>query len=50
MLTVKEVLQEFKISRSTFDRWRAKGLKVYQDKQGSAVRIKRVDVLKFIKN
>lgn len=49
LLTVKQVLNDFNISRSTFDRWRGKGLKVYQDMPKSAIRVKREDVLKFIK-
>lgn len=50
MLTVSEVLKEYQISRSTFDRWRIKGLEVYQKASNSAIRVKRKDVINYLKN
>ena len=48
-LTVKDVMEEFKISRKTFDRWRIDGLKVYQKTPKATIRIKRKDLINYLK-
>jgi len=50
LLTVIEALNEYQISRSTFDRWRMNGLKVYQKSPSSAIRVKRKDLVNYLNN
>ncbi|MFI0427958.1 hypothetical protein [Mariniflexile sp. HMF6888] len=40
LLTINEVEVEFKKNRKTIDRWRIKGLKVYQSGHGKSIPIK----------
>lgn len=47
--TVDEVLKVYGISRSTFDRYRDSGLKVYQPKRNGRIMVKKVDIDKFLK-
>lgn len=48
-LTVNEVMKEYSTSRKTIYRWREKGLKVYQKTPSANLRIKRVDLINFLK-
>ncbi len=50
LLTVKQVMEIFKISRKTFDRWRIDGLKIYQKTPNSTILVKRKDVFNFLNN
>lgn len=47
--TVEEVIKVYGISRSTFDRYREAGLKVYQPSRNGRIMIKKVDIDKFLK-
>lgn len=47
--TVEEVLHVYGISRSTFDRYRDSGLKVYQPKRNGRIMVKKADIDKFLK-
>ena len=47
--TVDEVLKVYGISRSTFDRYRDSGLKVYQPKRNGRIMVKKIDIDKFLK-
>ena len=47
-LTVNQIMQEYSASRKTIYRWRNKGLKVYQKKPSSNLRVKRADLVKFL--
>lgn len=47
--TVEEVIKVYGISRSTFDRYREAGLKVYQPNRNGRIMIKKVDIDKFLK-
>ncbi|WP_326982266.1 helix-turn-helix domain-containing protein [Chryseobacterium sp. MYb264] len=47
--TVDEVLKVYGISRSTFDRYRDSGLKVYQPRRNGRIMVKKVDIDKFLK-
>ncbi|WP_157450663.1 helix-turn-helix domain-containing protein [Chryseobacterium sp. CCH4-E10] len=47
--TVEEVLNVYGISRSTFDRYRDSGLKVYQPKRNGRIMVKKTDIDKFLK-
>ena len=47
--TVEEVLKVYGISRSTFDRYRDSGLKVYQPKRNGRIMVKKADIDKFLK-
>lgn len=47
--TVEEVLNVYAISRSTFDRYRDSGLKVYQPKRNGRIMVKKADIDKFLK-
>lgn len=47
--TVEEVLNVYGISRSTFDRYRDSGLKVYQPKRNGRIMVKKADIDKFLK-
>ena len=49
-LTVSEVIDEFSISRKTFDRLREKGLKVYQPVLNGKILISRDEFINFLKN
>jgi len=49
-LNIKDVMEEFKVSRKTIDRWRVNGLKVIQKSPKSAIRVKRSDVINYLKN
>ncbi|KPE50111.1 helix-turn-helix domain-containing protein [Chryseobacterium indologenes] len=49
MFTVEEVINVYGISRSTFDRYRDSGLKVYQPKRNGRIMVKKVDIDKFLK-
>lgn len=46
--TVDEVLKVYGISRSTFDRYRDSGLKVYQPKRNGKIMVKKLDIDKFL--
>ncbi len=46
-LTVKQLCEEFNISRKTFDRMRDKGLKVLQPKRNGKILVKRDDFINF---
>jgi DNA invertase Pin-like site-specific DNA recombinase len=50
ILSINQVMKEFKTSRKTLYRWREKGLKVYQKSPCSNIRVKRADLLTFLKN
>ena len=47
-ITVKEVIEEFKISRKSFDRMREKGLKVSQPKRNGKILINRNELETFL--
>jgi ACT domain-containing protein len=47
--TVQEVIKVYGISRSTFDRYREAGLKVYQPSRNGRIMIKKADIDKFLK-
>jgi hypothetical protein len=48
-LTVKDVMNEFGVSRKTFDRWRIDGLKVSQKKPKAIIIVQRKDVVNYLK-
>lgn len=48
VLTVDEVLQIYKISRSTFDRYVKKGLKINQPCRNGRISVNRVELEKFL--
>ena len=48
-LTVKEVSEEFNISRKTFDRLREKGLEVAQPKMNGKILVERRKIINFLK-
>ena len=50
LLSPNQVIEELNISRKTFDRWREKGLKVLQDRPNSAIRVKRSELMNYLKN
>lgn len=47
-LTVNQIMREYSTSRKTIYRWRDNGLKVYQKKPSSNLRVKRADLVKFL--
>lgn len=47
-LTVNEVIEDFNISRKTFDRLRVKGLKVSQPKRNGKILVERNELVKFL--
>ncbi|WP_336129418.1 hypothetical protein [Mesoflavibacter sp. CH_XMU1422-2] len=47
-LTVNEVIEDFNISRKTFDRLREKGLKVSQPKRNGKILVERNELAKFL--
>jgi len=49
-LTVEEIQKEFGISRSTFNRYKLKGLKILQNGYKNKITIKKGDYIEFIKN
>lgn len=49
LLTIKEVVDEFKISSKTIHRWKNKGLQVYQRGYKGKITIKRSDLENYIK-
>lgn len=48
LLTPKQVTDELKISRKTFDRWLEDGLKVLQRTSGTSIRVKRKDLETYL--
>lgn len=47
-LTVNEVIEDFNISRKTFDRLRVKGLKVSQPKRNGKILVERKEIVNFL--
>lgn len=47
-LTVNEIVEEYSISRKTFDRLREKGLKVSQPKQNGKILVNRTELEIFL--
>ena len=47
-LTVNEVVENFNISRKTFDRLREKGLKVSQPKRNGKILVERKEIVNFL--
>lgn len=47
-LTVNEVIEDFNISRKTFDRLREKGLKVSQPKRNGKILVERKEIVNFL--
>ncbi|MFD2551164.1 hypothetical protein ACFSQP_04985 [Bizionia sediminis] len=47
-LTVNEVIEDFNISRKTFDRLREKGLKVSQPKRNGKILVERREIVNFL--
>ena len=50
LLSPNQVIEELNVSRKTFDRWREKGLKVLQDRPNGAIRVKRSELINYLKN
>lgn len=48
-LTVKEIQEQFDISRKTFDRLREKGLKVSQVKRNGKILVERNEIINLLK-
>ncbi|MCP9199128.1 helix-turn-helix domain-containing protein [Gramella sp. GC03-9] len=49
-LTVDEIQKEFGVSRSTFNRYRIKGLKVLQNGYKGKITVRKGDFVEFLKN
>lgn len=49
-LTIEEVQKEFGVSRSTFNRYRLKGLKVLQNGYKGKITVRKGDFVEFLKN
>lgn len=47
-LSVNEVIEDFNISRKTFDRLRVKGLKVSQPKRNGKILVERHEIVNFL--
>lgn len=47
-LTVNDVIEDFNISRKTFDRLREKGLKVSQPKRNGKILVERNELVNFL--
>lgn len=47
-LTVNEVIEDFNVSRKTFDRLREKGLKVSQPKRNGKILVERKEIVNFL--
>lgn len=48
LLSPKQVTDELKISRKTFDRWVKNGLNILQKTSGTSVRVKRKDMETYL--